>query len=218
MTDSKKPKSSSYDRVNQHFLGLPAWRELVSRVREALARGPVKAGVHFEYGQVHRNNHWVYEGRSCYFAEFDIPWGSDAMLTVTSSEKDSFDLGSRSFHDKMFDPVFEAHFGVSPPNRRRPHVPTYNCKKDKALESFRAFARCALYDAVEADIDAARRATIAKWSTHSAEEIEAGKTEACHLQAIEEIKNQVLKWIDRVPASVIKAALDEVVCHQILES
>lgn len=218
----QKPETSSYDRVNKLIAGTQEWRDLARSAREALAEGPVQTGVRYEYGSV-----WdpvaqkgVPQGKAVFWATVALPYDDKRLITLVSEKQSETSFSEYTlFENALFKPVFESCFGKPVvPGRKRLKVPTFNCKEDKAWDEFKSFARDQMGSECREEMRSLRDAVLVAWSRFTQEEIEAGKLGAFHAQAVKDIKAEVLKWYDRVPASVIKDALDECIVHAIMES
>lgn len=216
-------KVSSYSKVNQHFMELPAWRELVSRTREGLSRPP-SVGVRFEYGDVRDSAGSLHQGgRAVFYAVLDVPYDDTKSVTVTSVGRssrlsaavDSYELVSTGTLMK----IFNAHFGVRrDPRFKRVWVPTYNCKADKAQDSFVKHARQALWDETASQREASARAVFEAWQAIPQRDVDDGIEKAYHEQAVTEIRDQLLKWYAKVPESILRRGVEEAHVQFVLES
>lgn len=115
--------------------------------------------------------------------------------------------------------IFNANFGVLKPNSTKKfRVPTYNVKRDKALEHFAAFARNKI--SVEFDSLVKSKSSHIRYlalefdGTPEADQI---KQDARDRFTIDSIKETLLRFKDARP-EILKAAMDEFVCHAIMEN
>lgn len=120
---------------------------------------------------------------------------------------------------ESFKSIFDANFGVLKPNSTKKfRVPTYNVKRDKAYEHFASKARNKV--AVEFDVmvkeksSQIRNQALEFDATSEADQI---KQDTRDRFTIDSIKETLLRFKDARP-EILKAAMDEFVCHAIMEN
>jgi hypothetical protein len=120
---------------------------------------------------------------------------------------------------ESFKSIFNANFGVLKPNSTKKfRVPTYNVKRDKALEHFASNARNKI--SVEFDTMIKSKSSHIRYlalefdSTPEADQI---KQDTRDRFTIDSIKETLLRFKDARP-EILKTAMDEFVCHAIMEN
>lgn len=114
--------------------------------------------------------------------------------------------------------VFKANFGkLKPGSTKKMLVPTYNVKKDVAFEEFRTRGLDRLGElASDAIRDCSVRIRTQVLSFMTTDEAKTMCQEATDRYTIDTIKATLLRFKDARP-ELLKAAMDEFVCHAIME-
>jgi hypothetical protein len=210
--------ASSYDKITEHVFKTDEWAELVRKAKRALTEPKVETGVEFYYTEDYDRGKHIGRGAVKYWAKLvDAP--EDMRSRMETTLPSSHELyGSTIFSTMFVRSVFDATFGQPFPGRKKLKVPTYNCKQEKAWDSFKGDAVSRLSMETEAERKALMAVIRAEWLSVPQEDVAAGIERAYHAKAIADIKAQVLKWMDKVPTHVLKEALDEALVHAIMEA
>lgn len=218
---SNQPGVSSYDKIFNHLVQTPDFEALRATWRERLAEaGPVQ----YELSYVES------EGRKEVRHQFTTVLPSE-MNIWGAGQVSKEDLVRGALPDHEIEKVARDNFGT-------PRCKTYFCKLEDVLKGrsegskkvpeerrrkrvypFVTRVRDMFERESHKEIEEAR-ARIAS-SFHEAvdsEQLKADKQAFFERHVIEQIKAVVLKFNDRVGRHVIKAALDEVIVHELMES
>lgn len=208
--------ASSYDRITEHVFQTPAWRALVAQAREDVSKPPMTAVVDYYCANDYVNGKDVRRGAHLFKATVRI---LGEVRTASASDAVHYEMtGHGLFHHGMFRKVFDDTFGKPYPGRKKLMVPTYNCKEDKAWDSFKGDAASRMCQDLGPELKALGAEIREQWLATTPEELAAGRERAFYAKAVKEIKEEVLKWVDKIPVHVLKEALDEVVVHAIMEA
>lgn len=206
----KDVKKSSYDRVNELLMATPEWHNAVATVKEHFMRGPTSVSVDYRLESPDKGVNAVYR------AKYLVGPGDEREVSSYDVFKASFDV--YQIPREILDGIFSSCFGKPVvPGRKRLKVPTFNCKEDKARDEFRKM-RHEFFDAVRESAQFLQKSIIQAWSEIPGTEIAEGKEAAFRAAAVKEIQAILMRWGERVPAAVVKEALDGYVVHAIMEA
>jgi hypothetical protein len=145
---------------------------------------------------------------------------NEAASNVGNMKTNPFWTISRDLYlPDSFKAIFNANFGVLKPNSTKKYrVPTYNVKRDKAYEHFASNARGKIaveFDTMIKDKSSQIRNQALEFdTTPMADQI---KQDTRDRFTIDSIKETLLRFKDARP-EILKAAMDEFVCHAIMEN
>jgi hypothetical protein len=112
----------------------------------------------------------------------------------------------------VLDPILTDLFGTK-------GYPTYNCKLEKAMEKWQAFARKTIRERNhDLLMEYATRCKLQMDAILASEGFAAAKKRHYELLVISDIREVVLRFYKKVGPEVLKEALDQVVIHDITES
>ena len=197
---------SSFDRINQSFLGTAEWKDLNAKFRETMRTATISR---WEFSRS-RN---YQTGMDEVTPSFVLTFGGVEVSRSPEGVGDSFCFPSGdALEDGALNRVAEVNFGTRA-------CPTYNCKKEKLLKKWPEFARKKLVDSnMDVVGEMERRVKLQAREILASPEFSADKQRFYERGVIDEIRKVVLKYYGKVTPEVLKEALDEVVAHAIMES
>lgn len=143
---------------------------------------------------------------------------NNGSRTRHSSVPDTLYVGD-CYSTSQFIGIVEANFDVPvDPRFRRKKVPTYGVKKEGIVKQYPDHAEKYLLAAVGEDARmAARKLEGEIRALLVSEEVEAGKARAWEDHVVSKIRSVLLQF-KAEPQSTFKRALDEFICHEIMEA
>lgn len=205
---------SSFEKISDSLFETDEFKSLMVEIKERIESVKITnyAGACNSYEpkaslMVHMESEYC--GRKCVGA-----------TNVSNLKTNPFWTMSRDLYmPESFKSIFNANFGVLKPNSTKKfRVPTYNVKRDKALEHFASNARNKI--SVEFDTMIKSKSSHIRYlalefdGTPEADQI---KQDTRDRFTIDSIKETLLRFKDARP-EILKTAMDEFVCHAIMEN
>ena len=205
---------SSFEKISEALVETAEFKSIIVEVKERIRSAKI---THY-IGQCSS-----YDPKATLIAQFETEYcgkKESGGANVNNLKTNPFWTLSRDLYaPKDFGAVFFANFGVLKPNSKKKfRVPTYNVKQDKALEHFSSAARNKM--STEIDIllkeksNSLRQQALEFDMTPEADQI---KQDTRDRFTIDSIKETLLRFKDARP-EILKAAMDEFVCHAIMEN
>lgn len=206
--------TSSYDRVLENLMKLPATVELLGDLAAGYNRMElVKVVGNTSYS--HRNQ--VEETHSRFHLKFNCPSGLQLHFSTSSAEETPslMLVVFNRFSDKSAKKFEDAAQNVVDGVWKSKYCPTFNCKKDKVTERF--IKRIKNDSMIPVDAAAwVESLSLLKQATEQDGSKQEAEAEALRLKAQTDIL-QAMKPFKNVPDDLIRQVIDQYILSRILE-
>jgi hypothetical protein len=209
--------ASSFDKVCKNLADTPDFRSYLLRIGEVLDQAIVCGWEFHTSGSSHDGT----LGVALPGFKFLIDWGKnfegldagDLIQKVWESNMENFLIETDEFCTKP------ALLKLVRDNIGTKKCPTYNCKEDKIKEKFVYFARARVSEHFLDKIDKTQTRLRAEMQKARASDAFNQDRVTYHERHIaEDIKKVLIKYQKVAKPHVLKMALDEFICHELMES